>query len=199
MRTVGRALRLLAIPAFLALLPARPVSAAMCRGVEFPERVEVQGTPLVLNGLGIRKATFLKVRVYVAALYLPSATRGADPERIINSSGPMELVLHFVRGVGVSDIRHAFEEGFAAQGGGRVPAALASRVATLNGWMQDMSSGEPMTFVRIAGRGIELDLAGHPRGIVPGEDFARALLAIWLGDHPPNPELKEGLLGGRCE
>ena len=29
--------------------------------------------------------------------------------------------------------------------------------------------------------------------------LARALLAVWLGDAPPNPELKTGLLGGGCE
>ena len=111
----------------------------------------------------------------------------------------MELVLHFVRGVGAGDIRHAFEEGFAAQGGGRVPAALARRVALLDSWMRDMHSGESMTFLRVPGSGIALDLDGRSLGVIPGEDFARALFAIWLGEHPPNPELKAGLLGARCE
>lgn len=199
MRTVGCALGLPAFVALLALSPAGPVSAATCRGVEFPGTIEVQGMQLELNGLGIRKATFLKVSVYVAALYLPAgASHQSDPRGIIASSGPMELVLHFVRGVGVRDIRHAFEEGFAAVGGGRIPAALAARVALLNSWMADMRSGEPLTFVRIPGRGIEVDLDGRAQGVIPGEDFAQALFAVWLGDHPPNPELKAGLLGGAC-
>jgi hypothetical protein len=80
-----------------------------------------------------------------------------------------------------------------------VAASLAPRAALLNSWMQDMHSGEAMTFVRVPGRGIELDLDGRAAGVVPGEDFAQALFAIWLGDHPPNPELKSGLLGGRCQ
>lgn len=195
----------LAPAAILALWPAQPAAAASCRGVDFPLTVEVEGSPLVLNGLGIRKATFLKINVYVAALYLPREARSggqahtSDAHAIITSPGPMELVLHFVRGVGVRDIRNAFEEGFAAQGGGHVPAALAARVAQLNSWMLDMRSGEPMTFVRIAGRGIELHIAGRAMGLVPGEDFAQALFAIWLGDRPPNRELKAGLLGGRCD
>jgi hypothetical protein len=188
----------LAALGLLALWPALPAAAAVCRGVTFPETIEVQGAPLVLNGLGIRKATFLKINVYVAALYLP---RGLPPDAraIIASPGPMQLVLHFVRGVGARDIRNAFEEGFAAQGGGRVPVALASRAALLNSWMQDMHSGEAMTIVRIPGRGIDLDLDGRAVGVIPGEDFAQALFAIWLGGHPPNPELKSGLLGGRCQ
>jgi len=194
----------LGVLGLLALCPARPASAAVCGGVEFPQTIEVQGVPAALNGLGIRKATFLKVHVYVAALYLPRGERpsggagATDARAIIASPGPMELVLHFVRGVGSRDIRNAFEEGFATQGGGRVPVALASRVALLNSWVQDMRSGESMTFVRIPGRGVELDLDGRMVGVVTGEDFAQALFAIWLGDHPPNPELKAGLLGGSC-
>lgn len=200
MRIVRCALGLLAFPTLAALLLASPASAATCLGVGFPETIVVEGTRLTLNGLGIRKATFLKIHVYVAALYLPpGAPRGSDAQGIIHSPGPMELTLHFVRSVGVRDIRNAFEEGFAAQGAGRVPAALAPRVALLNSWMEDMRSGEPMTFVRIPGRGVEFDLDGRSRGVVPSEDFAQALFAIWLGDHPPNPELKAGLLGGRCE
>ncbi len=190
---------LLALLGLLAMWPARPVAAAACRGVEFPERIEVEGTPLVLNGLGIRKATFLKVKVYVAALYVPADVRAGDARSIIASPGPMKLVLHFVRNVGARDIRDAFADGFKAEGGGRVPAALASRVAMLAGWVQDMRSGEPMTFVRIPGRGVEVDLGEQAVGTVPGEDFAQALFAIWLGDHPPNAELKTGLLGGGCE
>lgn len=193
MTTVG----VLSALGLLALYPARPASAAVCRGVEFPERIDVQGTPLVLNGLGLRKATFLKVKVYVAALYVPRS--GTDARSIIAEPGPMKLVLHFVRNVGAGDIRRAFEEGFAAQGGGHVPAALASRVEMLDGWVQDMRSGEPMTFVRLPGRGVEVDVGEHATGTIPGEDFAQALFAIWLGDHPPNPELKRGLLGGACD
>jgi Chalcone isomerase-like len=194
----------LAALGLLALWSAQPAAAAVCRGVQFPESLEVQGAPLVLNGLGIRKATFLKINVYVAALYVPrsaqpsGAAGASDARALIASPGPMQLVLHFVRGVGVRDIRNAFEEGFAAQGGGRVPVALTSRVALLNSWMQAMRSGEAMTFVRMPGRGIEFDLDGHNVGVIPGEDFAQALFAIWLGDHPPNPELKAGLLGGPC-
>jgi chalcone isomerase-like protein len=198
MRITERIFAPAAVLGLLASWPAGPSSAAECHGIEFPQTIEVQGTPLVLNGLGIRKATFLKVRVYVAALYVPQGAR-PDARAIIASPGPMQLVLHFVRGVGARDIRNAFEEGFEAQGGGRVPVALASRVALLNSWMQDMHSGEVMTLVRIPGRGIELELDRQTVGDIPGEDFGQALFAIWLGDHPPNPELRSGLLGGRCE
>jgi hypothetical protein len=37
------------------------------------------------------------------------------------------------------------------------------------------------------------------KGTLAGDDFSRALLSIWLGASPPNPELKSGLLGGTCD
>ncbi len=180
---------------------AGPASAAVCRGIDFPDRIEAQGTALVLNGLGVRKATFLRISVYVAALYVPhgAGMPTADARAIMTSPGPVELVLHFVRGVGVRDIRNAFEEGFAGEAGGRLPPALAARVSMLNGWMEDMRAGEAMTFLRLpTRRGVELEIDGRAKGIVPGDDFAEALWAIWLGGRPPNPELKAGLLGGPC-
>jgi len=208
----------------LVAAPPERASAAVCLGVEFPDRIRAAGTTLTLNGLGIRKATFLRIHVYVAALYLPNgpvtsgdtgasaassasgAASGAasdgvrmtDARAIVQSRAPVELVLRFVRGVGARDIRHAFEEGFATEGDERPRSMLAARIATLNGWMEDMRAGETMTFLRLPGRGVEVSLDGRTKGVIPGDDFADVLFGIWLGDHPPNPELKAGLLGGPC-
>jgi hypothetical protein len=32
-------------------------------------------------------------------------------------------------------------------------------------------------------------------GVIPGEDFANALLEIWLGNHPADKGLKKAMLG----
>jgi hypothetical protein len=39
---------------------------------------------------------------------------------------------------------------------------------------------------------------GSVKGTIRGDDFGRTFLSIWLGV-PPNPEIKVGLLGGKCE
>lgn len=183
-----------ALLAGTALWAAGVASGAQCLNARFPEQVQLADTTLALNGLGVRKATFFRVNVYVAALYVQQPT--PDPRAIIDSSGPFELDLQFVRGVGVKSIRNGFDEGFAQTARGS--SALKPRIATLDGWMQDIRSGERMTFVGIPGQGVQFSFAGKPKGLIPGEDFRRALLAIWLGDHPPNPELKAGLLGAPC-
>jgi hypothetical protein len=66
-------------------------------------------------------------------------------------------------------------------------AALKARVEKFKSMMTDMKSGERM-----------VDVGGTAKGTIEGDDFAKALLSIWLGAHPPNAELKAGLLGGPC-
>ena len=174
----------------------RDVGAKQCLDVDFPEHLQVDSTELTLNGLGIRKATFLKVHVYVAALYV--TTPSHDPGALINPGTPAELILHFVRNVGVDDLRKAWREGFVRAAKDQVPA-LNARITMLDGWMSDMKTGQRLVFVRKPGLGTQVSVNGNVRGMITGDDFSRALLSIWFGPEPPNPELESGLLGGACE
>ena len=96
---------------FLTLLlatAAADAQEATCRDITFPRHLQVNGSDLTLNGLGVRKATFLKVNVYVAAYYV--GLPGHDPQPLIEADGPQQLTLQFVRNVGVDDLRKAFVE-----------------------------------------------------------------------------------------
>jgi hypothetical protein len=180
----------------LLLLPAFGVAQAKeCKGVDFPEHTQVGGSDLTLNGLGMRKATFLKVNVYVGALYV--AHPSTDPQPLINPTTPAELILHFVRNVGIDDLRKAWLEGFEKVAKDQLPA-LNTRIGTLNSWMAEMKTGQRLVFVRQPGAGIQVSVNGVVQGTIAGDDFSRALFLIWLGADPPNPELKAGLLGGPC-
>ena len=81
-----------------------------CKGVNFPDQAQVEGSALMLNGLGLRQATAFKVNVYVAALYV--AKTSSDPNALLGSSAPSELILQFVRNVGADDLRKGWSEGF---------------------------------------------------------------------------------------
>ncbi|HEY1269570.1 MAG TPA: chalcone isomerase family protein [Candidatus Binatia bacterium] len=146
---------------------------------------------LTLNGLGLRQATALKVNVYVAGLYVDKPSN--DPKAILESNAPKEIVLHFVRNVSASDLNKAWEEGFEKQRG-----AFKNDLATLEGWMTDMKTGQRLTFVHKPGAGIQVDVNGSPKGTIKGDDFAKTFFAIWLCPNPPNAGLKTGLLGGAC-
>lgn len=177
------------------VLTAGAVQAATCRGIPFPDTAQVEGTTLALNGLGLRLATMLKVKVYVAALYVPKAS--SDAATILASATPSELVLHFLRDVGADDMTKAWDEGFEQNAKAQLPA-LKPRLETLEGWMTDMKAGQRMTFTFMHGVGVKVDVNGAVKGTIKGDDFAKAFLSVWLG-HPPNPEVKAGLLGGKCD
>ena len=174
-----------------------PALGAECLKVTFSDSAKVAGTDLVLNGLGIRKATILAVKVYVAGLYLPQ--KSGDAGKIVGAKQPWQLVLRFVHDVDASDMRDAFEEGFKKNAGDKL-AALHPRIEALNARMvDDFKKGQYLSFTNDAAKGVTVDVNGAAGTAIEGADFASALLSIWIGHEPPNGDLKSGLLGGQCK
>ncbi|HET9480983.1 MAG TPA: chalcone isomerase family protein [Candidatus Polarisedimenticolia bacterium] len=173
---------------------AAPAGAGELAGVTLPERTTVEQSTLVLNGMGSREATWLKIRVYVAGLYLEA--RSFDPDAIIHAEIPKRIVFVFVRSVGRNRMIKEWDESLTASIGAE-SGALAQRIATLQGWMPTtIRKGDVITLTYLPGRGVVVDVRGVTQGTIPGADFARALFAIWLGARPPNQSLKLGLLAG---
>jgi len=166
-----------------------------CKGISFADQAQVEGSALTLNGLGLRQATIFKVNVYVGALYVPKTS--SDPNALLGSNSPYELILHFVRNVDAGDITKAWSEGFERNSNEQLPA-LKDRIATLNGWMSDVKTGQRLIFTFKPDTGVQVNVNGTVKGTIVGDDFGKALLSIWLGATPPNPEIKGGLLGGAC-
>ena len=173
-----------------------PALAATCRDVTFPDTAKLGATDLVLNGVGLRKATIFNVRVYVAALYL--LQRSSDAGQILGTNRPWQLQLHFVRDVGVGDIRDAWQEGFEKSAPDKL-AVLQPRIDALKAAMADFKTDATLTFSSDPARGVAVSVNGTAPRTIAGADFATALLGIWLGPKPPNDDLKSGLLGGKCE
>ena len=96
------------------------------KGVNFPDQAQVEGSNLTLNGLGLRKATALKINVYVAALYVSKTS--SDPNALLGPNAPSELILQFVRNVGADDLRNGWSEGFEKNAKDQLPA-LKERIA----------------------------------------------------------------------
>lgn len=185
-----RTVCLAALISLPALAVATPAFAGELLGIAMDDRIEVDGTELVLNGLGLREATFLKVDVYVAGLYLTQESSDADA--ILAANEPKRIALHFVRKVKKSKIAEAWDEGFAKTDPGGIHKQALSR---LNGMMVDFDEGDRMSFTHRPGTGVEVSVNGSSKGVLEGDAVARALWAIWLGPEPPNEGLKTGMLG----
>ncbi len=183
------------VAALLGIVGSSTLSAAECIGITFPEEEEFANVPMVLNGMGIRKATMLNIQVYVAALYLPE--RSDNGASILESDEPWHLDLHFVRDVDADDARSAMQEYFEDSASDQVES-FQDRIDQLNAIMPDLKNGDVLHFTS-TGDGVEVGLDRMGEITIEGDDFAKVLLAIWVGENPPNPSLKEGVLGGPCD
>jgi hypothetical protein len=175
-----------------ALLAASTATAGTRAGVTVPDRVTVEDKTLTLNGMGLREATFLKVDVYVAALYVEHPS--SDPAALIASNDAKMIVLRFKHSVDHHDIVVAWDQGFKRNA--TVPfKQLAPQIAQLDSWMPSFSKGDTLTFIVMPGKGVAVDINGTRKGVVGDGDFARSLVSVWLGPYPPSGDLKRGMLG----
>jgi Chalcone isomerase-like len=188
-------MRIATLPLLITTLVAALAGSAVAgkkAGVTMPDTLEVASKPLVLNGMGLREATWLDIDVYVAGLYLEAVS--SDAATIISSNQVKRLVLRFVRDVDRSDILEAWHNGFKNNATVKV-ATLKEGMDQLDSWMSDFKDGNSLTFTYVPGEGTQVDVNGKKKGTIKGEDFGRSLIAIWLGPKPPNGGLKKGLLG----
>src|SRR5271163_4525309 len=137
-----------AIAGFVLTLSTTTALAKDCRGISFPDHADVAGTDLTLNGIGLQKATFLRVDVYLGALYVAATSR--DPNTLINSDRPQKLIVHFLRSVSAALVRDQWTKDFTHVVPDR-PVSLMQRVATLNSWLPDIKRDERVTYVRQPG------------------------------------------------
>ena len=72
----------------LLLIPAHAIT-------EFPPTMPAESRTLSLNGVGTRKATIFKVKVYDAALYLEKKSKNA--EEILDSNQIKRVDMFFLR------------------------------------------------------------------------------------------------------
>ena len=178
------------VSAVLVLAPA-PASATELAGVSMAEDAEVDGGTLVLNGMGLRERFF--VDVYVAGLYLPE--QESSGEAILAEDAPRRLEMAFVRDVTRQQVCDAWTDSLEANRPD-APADLEASFETLCSWMEDLSDGDRMVFTYVPGEGTTIEVAGEEKGALEGKEFADALFASFIGEHPATEKLKQGLLGG---
>ena len=160
-------------------------------GVKLPD----EDQKLVLNGAGLRKRVFFQV--YVIGLYLPEKKTAAA--EAIGAAGPKRIAMHMLRDVGADQFGGALTDGMKDNNGEAEMKALQPRIQQLLAAMNEMKEarkGMRITLDWVPAAGTQLTVDGKPSGApIPGEDFYRALLRIWLGEHPVQDDLKKALLG----
>ena len=174
-----------------AMVTLSPVHAATLAGVEMPDQTTVNGKTLVLNGLGVRTATVLKVKVYVIGLYLES--KSSDAKAIIESDQAKRIEMHFVHSVTAEELRDGWSEGF--ESNYKDVASIKGEISKFNASMRDVKSGDTIV-LDFSGDTLNVLINDSKIDSIKGSAFQQAALGIWLGPKPPNKELKAGILGG---
>jgi chalcone isomerase-like protein len=164
--------------------------AASLAGVTLPDTVQVGGTTLVLNGLGLRKK--FVVKVYVVGLYLEQ--KSSDAGDIIKADAPKRIVMHFVHDVSKNQLADAFDESF----NNNAPDAKKTMKADIDRFLaalDPVKDGDQMVFTYLPGTGTTLAINGKDKLTIAAPAFGPVLFSVWLGPKPPNADLKKGILG----
>ena len=164
-------------------------------GVKLEDRDRMANADLSLNGAGLRKRAIFNV--YVIGLYLPEKkTAAADA---IGAAGPKRVAIHMLRDVDADQFSGALSDGMKDNVSEAEMKALEPRLkqlASIMGEMKEAKKGMRITLDWMPAAGTQVTVEGKVAGApIPGEDFYRALLKIWLGENPVQADLKKALLG----
>src|SRR3990172_608332 len=177
------------------LLAALPLRAAEVAGVKFADRAQAGAAELVLNGAGLRKRFVFQV--YAMGLYLTGKRPVAADA--IALAGPKRIAIHMLRDVDAAEFGEALASGMRANHDEAAMKALEPRIAQLGAIMEELKEAKKGMSIVLdlqPGAGTVVGVDGKARGKpIAGDDFARALLRIWLGDQPVQDDLKRALLG----
>jgi hypothetical protein len=177
----------------LALLCSWPLLAfsAQVGKESVPDQWTVDGDSLVLNGAGPREYGFLKIKVYVAALYV--AKKDQTSAGVLDAKTPKVMYTRFLRDVDLKDTLAAWDYYFEqnCKGSCTLPK---KEIEAFKALVPVTVAGDTQTYLFRAD-GIELLRNDKSLGVVQGGEFARLLLSTWIGEVPTTPALKKSLLG----
>ena len=182
------------IIAICLLLSSTQILAAEVSGVFIDAEIKAEnGDLLVLNGAGLREKFW--VDVYVGSLYLP--TKSNDIGEILSKPESWRIQLDFVyKEVAQEKLLDSWREGFEKNQSPETLQQLQSRISAFYGFFDSSAvARDQFWFDYLPGIGTRVSKNQQPLGVIAGEDFANALLEIWLGNHPADKSLKKAMLG----
>ena len=182
------------VTAICLLLSSTQILAAEVSGVFIDAEIKAEsGELLVLNGAGLREKFW--VDVYVGSLYLP--TKSNDIGEILSKPESWRIQLDIVyKEVSQEKLLDSWREGFEKNQSAETLQQLQTHIAAFYGFFDSSAvARDQFWFDYQPGIGTRVSKNQQSIGVIPGEDFANALLEIWLGNHPVDKSLKKAMLG----
>ena len=172
--------------------------AVEIEGVKIDDKVVLGGglPELVLNGVGVRhKFAFFKV--YIGSLYLTQ--KKTDNEAVFADPGPKRVAMHILSSeVTAQDLISSMNNALAVNLSPHELALLEKRIRDLNNVMstiKTINKGSVVFLDYTPDAGTRVVVNGQERITIPGEDFFRGMLHIWIGNKPVDGRLRDAMLG----
>lgn len=182
----------------LALGAMAPLSAHAVlevSGVKFEDTYGLAGQQLQLNGAGMRKMMIIKV--YALGLYVER--KDTNVQTVMNQPGPKSLHVVMMRDVKAQKLIDALVSGVEDNSSEAEFAALQPRLNRLAAGLRAAGEVEEDSIVKLEYFPNVGTVVSYKNQVIvkdlPGEDFYRALMRIWLGESPVDRSLKSKLLG----
>lgn len=173
----------------LLVSPAPASLPADVDGVRFNGTVDAMDQRHHLHGAEILKYMVF-INAYAGALYLPES---ASADNTLQSVAK-QLVLVYFHNIKGEDFAKATRKKIADNVTAEQARMLESRVDRLANLYRDVAPGDRYAMTYHPGEGTVLSLNGESLGLIPGDDFARAVFSIWLGANPINKNFRDQLL-----
>ncbi len=186
-----RSVQFLSLLIIFSLTPERIAAAreVTIKGVRFEGATELPSGIIPLRGATLCR--YWGFKVYTAAFYTDPSARTLEE---ILGPAPKRLVLYYNRSIDREDIVESAEHALR-----RNPdvdlAALRERLNRIYGWFEDVRKGDRFWLDYTPGEGSALYFNGRLKGLIEGEDFARAFYGIWLSDYSLDEDYRDRLLG----
>ena len=169
-------------------------SSNLANATQLPERIEVAGTQLILNGSGAR--TKYLMEMYAGGLYLTEPSSKASAIQAADAPMAIRIVISSSL-VSQEKLVASINEGFQNSTGGRTTGIEPQINAFRRCFAEQISKGDVFEIAYLPGRGVIVLKNSQQKGIIPGLAFKQAVFGIWLSDNPADADLRVAMLQGR--
>lgn len=181
----------------LALLHGALAAPVIVEGQRFDDTAQLAGTPLLLNGVGMRAV--LWIHAFAAGLYVRQP--GTDPQRILDDPGSKRVRVKMLMNIPTDELVKALRNGLRKNTTPEEYAQMGPRMDQIEARLRTIEStrtGDTLDLDWHAGSGLMLVFNGQARGSTPiaGYDLYRGLLKIFIGGGAIDKRLRAGMLAG---
>ena len=161
--------------------------------VNLSDTFKCGGKDLPLQSAALRTFTWLRIRVYVVALYSEHRFTGLKDPKL--DQRPVCFELTFLRDVDNEDTDKAWEAQFKDSSEFPYPE-LPQHIQYLKDKYGAISGQRKHVFALLTDGVTEIWENGEKRGEIKSPEFQKNFLSIWYGKKPPTEDVKEGLIKG---